>query len=303
MGVKSLVQGLNAASLANTLKVHAASCWVLPKRRHPFRVLPPLYSAMGLFRFQVWDLHKPMPEFFGFRELISNCFSIDHCRSESLAFFGLILVPILVKLLHIGDHSLAQFGVVVFFLTKILMAYSFNELMLFIGEEFVNHFDDNTGFSAGMFASRRKSRRSLPISGGPGALPRKILDFCLLKMRFLAIFVSFVWRSAVTSHETLSNETNWSASRCCNCSPQGHSWGLSTVREEGLSCLAVSDLKKIFFFNFFEMFSCISLLEAQILTMSFNWKKPSGHNERVDLRKETAFVSMKIFFPGPLSVP
>ena len=26
--------------------------------------------------------------------------------------------------------------------------------------------------------------------------------------------------------------TNWSASRCCNCSPQGHCWGLSTVREE-----------------------------------------------------------------------
>ena len=52
-----------------------------------------------------------------------------------------------------------------------------------------------------------------------------------INMRFTT-FVSFVWRSAVTSRETLSNGTNWSASRCCNCSPQGHSWGLSTVREE-----------------------------------------------------------------------
>ena len=66
----------------------------------------------------------------------------------------------------------------------------------------------------------------------------------------------------------------------------------------------VSDLKKIYFFYFFfETFSCTSLLEDLILTLSFNRKKPSGHNERVDLRKETAFVSMKTFFPGPLSVP
>ena len=41
-----------------------------------------------------------------------------------------------------------------------------------------------TGFSAGIFASRRKSRRSLPMSGGSGALPRKILDFYLLKRVF-----------------------------------------------------------------------------------------------------------------------
>ena len=43
------------------------------------------------------------------------------------------------------------------------------------------------------------------------------------------------------------------------------------------------------------MFSCIPLVEDLILTISFNRKKPSGHNEKVDLRKETAFVSMKIF--------
>ena len=51
-----------------------------------------------------------------------------------------------------------------------------------------------------------------------------------------------------------------------------------------------------FFYFFFEMFSCISLLEDLILTISFNRKKPSGHNEKLDLTKETAFVSMKIFF-------
>ena len=46
---------IKSSSLANSLKVHTASCWALPKRRHPFRVLLPLYSAMGLCSFQVWD--------------------------------------------------------------------------------------------------------------------------------------------------------------------------------------------------------------------------------------------------------
>ena len=54
--------------------------------------------------------------------------------------------------------------------------------------------------------------------------------------------------------------------------------------------------KKSNFLTFFEMFSCISLLEDLILTISFNRKKLSGHNEKVDLRKETAFMSTKIFF-------
>ena len=49
----------------------------------------------------------------------------------------------------------------------------------------------DAGFSAGIFASRRKSRRSLPMSGGPGALPRKIIDFHLLNIHFQAFLNSF----------------------------------------------------------------------------------------------------------------
>ena len=54
------------------------------------------------------------------------------------------------------------------------------------------------------------------MSGGPGALPRKILDFYLLKTRVLGIFEQFLIK------------------------------------------------KNLFFYFFFEMFSCFSLLEDLI---------------------------------------
>ena len=105
---------------------------------------------------------------------------------------------------------------------------------------YTKRFDKNAHAHAGLLRRNfcqpaKKQAKPDNERGVRGALPRKILDFYLLKMRFLGIFEQFLIK------------------------------------------------KKSIFLLFFEMFSCISLLKDLILTISFNRKKPSGHNEKVDL--------------------
>ena len=57
---------------------------------------------------------------------------------------------------------------------------------------------------------------------------------------------SFVWRSAVTSRETLSYKTNWSASRCCNCSPSVTAGGWAPFKRRTFNFWFVYKQKLVF---------------------------------------------------------